>query len=166
MLRLPERHRSAFREPFGTLFPSLGEALVHLDGRFICTVGDVVTYHAVARGVDVRVAIIDGYSMREPCRKTPVLPGARRLTAKNPPGTITADLTAAIDDALARPPALIFVEGEEDLAVIPLALAAPDGAQILYGQPGEGVVLREIDTDARKDARRLLSCFVQEGHHV
>lgn len=166
MLRLPERHRSEFREPFGTLFPSLEEALPRLDGRFICTVGDVVTYHAVTRGVDVRVAIIDGYSMREPCRRAPVLPGARRLTARNPAGTITAELTAAIDDAVARPPAIIFVEGEEDLAVIPLALAAPEGAQLLYGQPGEGVVLREIDDEARDEARRLLSCFVQEGHHV
>jgi uncharacterized protein (UPF0218 family) len=33
---------------------------------------------------------------------------------------------------------VIFVDGEEDLAVIPLVIAAPDGAAILYGQPGKG----------------------------
>jgi len=37
------------------------------------------------------------------------------------------------------------VDGEEDLAVIPCVLMAPEGSLILYGQPGEGVVLVETD---------------------
>jgi hypothetical protein len=55
------------------------------------------------------------------------------------------------------------VEGEEDLAVIPLVLAAPTGALVLYGQPGEGVVLRCVDREARKAARTFLSRFIADG---
>ena len=56
----------------------------------------------------------------------------------NPAATLTDALEEAVRDGLAYPPALIVVEGEEDLAVLPLALAAPDGAALVYGQPGAG----------------------------
>ncbi len=72
---------------------------------------------------------------------------------------ITSDLIAGLDEAVSDPPALVFVDGEEDLAVIPLVLASPDGSIILYGQPGEGVVLREVDESARREARVLLTYF-------
>ena len=39
-------------------------------------------------------------------------------------------------------PVTVLVDGEEDLAVIPLVMAATDGAIVLYGQPHQGVVLR------------------------
>ena len=62
------------------------------------------------------------------------------------------------------PPALIFVEGEEDLAVLPLVLAAPLGVIILYGQPKEGVVLREVDAQAKALAAAFVDRFVHEGN--
>jgi hypothetical protein len=40
---------------------------------------------------------------------------------------------------------LILVKGEEDLAVIPAAILAPPGSLVFYGQPGEGVVICEVD---------------------
>jgi len=65
--------------------------------------------------------------------------------------------------AIDSPPALVIVEGEEDLAVIPLALLVAPGSIVIYGQPGEGVVIRRIDEGAREDARRLLSFFVSDS---
>jgi len=100
--------------------------------------------------------------MRAPCTRVPRLP-VRTLPARNPPGTISDELVLAIRDAVADPPAMIVVEGEEDLAVIPLVLAAPTGVMILYGQPGEGVVLRRVDGKARKAARSFLSRFIADG---
>jgi hypothetical protein len=99
--------------------------------------------------------------MRAPCARVPELP-ARRIVAKNPPGTISDELVRAIRDAVGDPPALIFVEGEEDLAVLPLVLEAPLGAVILYGQPGEGVVLREVDREAKALAAAFVDRFVHE----
>jgi uncharacterized protein (UPF0218 family) len=161
MLRLPEAHRDLFKKPFGTLYGCIGELLPRLKGRAVYAVGDVVTHNLLDAGLVPDIAIIDGYTMRSPCTRSP-LPRARRLTAKNPPGTITDELTGAIDDLLRNPPGVIFVDGEEDLAVIPLVLAAPIGAAILYGQPGEGVVLRIVDDAAKREAASMLDVFVRE----
>jgi uncharacterized protein (UPF0218 family) len=161
MLRLPEAHRDLFKRPFGTLYGCIGELLPRLEGRAVYAVGDVVTHNLVDSGLVPDIAIIDGYTMRSPCTRSPLLQ-ARRLTAKNPPGTITDELTEAIDDLLRNPPGVIFVDGEEDLAVIPLVLAAPIGAAILYGQPGEGVVLRIVDDAAKREAASMLDVFVRE----
>lgn len=72
---------------------------------------------------------------------------------------LTDDLIAALKGAVAAPPALIYVDGEEDLAVIPAVLAAPDGAVVLYGQPCEGVVALLVDAERKKKAEWLLSLF-------
>ncbi len=162
MLRLPEGVRDRFKKPFGVLHRSLDEIIPLLKGHVVYTVGDVVTYNLVMRGMTPDIAIIDGYTMRVPCRRTPVFLSARRLHAKNPAGTLTDELITSVRDAVRQPPAVIFVDGEEDLAVIPLVLAAPEGAIILYGQPWEGVVVRIVDSEAKVTAASLLNLFVRE----
>jgi GTP-dependent dephospho-CoA kinase len=159
--RLPEAERASLRRPFGEVFPSIRDLLPRIRRRTVYAVGDVVTYNLIKEGIIPRVAIIDGHTMRAPCTRVPRLP-SRRIQARNPPGTISDDLVHAIRDALSRPPAVIFVEGEEDLAVLPLVLAAPEGAVILYGQPGEGVVLREVDDEAKALAAAFVDRFVHE----
>jgi hypothetical protein len=163
MRRLPEDIRSELKKPFGELHSTLTSLLPHLKGHVVYAVGDVVTHHLIRAGVSPDIAIIDGHTMRAPCRRVPSLP-CRRIGARNPPGTISDDLVCAIRDAVAHPPAMIVVDGEEDLAVIPLVLAAPTGALVLYGQPGEGVVLRRVDREARKAARSFLSRFIADGN--
>jgi GTP-dependent dephospho-CoA kinase len=162
MRRLPDDIRSELKKPFGELHANLTSLLPRLTGQTVYTVGDVVTHHLVRAGVTPDVAIIDGHTMRAPCTRVPRLP-VRTLTARNPPGTISDELILAIRDAVAHPPAMIVVDGEEDLAVIPLVLAAPTGALVLYGQPGEGVVLRRVDREGRRAARAFLSRFIADG---
>ncbi|MCE5337891.1 MAG: GTP-dependent dephospho-CoA kinase family protein [Methanomicrobiaceae archaeon] len=161
MLRLPEAHRDLFKKPFGTLYRDIRELLPQLEGRAVYTVGDVVTHNLLDAGIVPDIAIIDGYTMRLPCTHSPLLQ-ERRVTAKNAPGTITDELVDAIDEMVRDPPGVIFVDGEEDLAVIPLVLAAPYGAAILYGQPGEGAVLRLVDASAKREAASMLRVFVRE----
>ncbi len=159
--RLPEAERPSLRKPFGQVFPDIRALLPRIRGRTVYAVGDVVTHNLLREGVTPRIAIIDGHTMRAPCSRVPDLP-ARRILARNPPGIISDDLVRAIRDAVEDPPALIFIEGEEDLAVLPLVLAAPSGVVILYGQPGEGVVLREVDREAKALAAAFIGRFVHE----
>jgi uncharacterized protein (UPF0218 family) len=161
MRRLPDQHRGRFKDPFGSLHRDIDEVIPLLKGRLVCSVGDVVTANLLNRGITPDIAIIDGQTMRSPCPRTPLLP-APRYRISNPAGTITGDLLEAISLAVSSPPALIFVDGEEDLAVIPLVIEVPDGAAVLYGQPGEGVVLRIVDDEARSKALDLFSMFVNE----
>lgn len=160
MRRLPDGHRAAFRAPYGRLYPSIAAARHVLAGRPVLAVGDVVTASLIADGIAPAVAIVDGHTCRDTPQPPVVLPGTRVLRARNPAGTLTGELEEAVRDAIARPPALIVVDGEEDLAVVPLALAAPDGAALVYGQPGKGVVVAAIDAERRALARALLDLFV------
>ncbi|MDO8451425.1 MAG: DUF359 domain-containing protein, partial [bacterium] len=63
----------------------------------------------------------------------------------------------------------IIVDGEEDLLVLPVILASPIGAFILYGQPGyrtvpgqpgEGVVSVPVTSETKEKARILLGQFI------
>jgi hypothetical protein len=43
----------------------------------------------------------------------------------------------------------IIVEGEEDLAVIPLICLLPENSLVVYGQPDEGVVAIRVTEDKK-----------------
>lgn len=161
MLRLPERERQRLKKIFGTLYPDLKDILPLLSGKKIYSVGDVVTQRLLHHGIIPTLAVIDQRSMRIPCDNIPEYK-AYRFSARNPPGVITDELIGCINRALCLEPSIIVVEGEEDLAVIPMVLGAPEGGILLYGQPGEGVVLRKIDYQAKKEAEALLSLFIRE----
>jgi uncharacterized protein (UPF0218 family) len=160
MLILPKEWRHLFKEPFGELFSDVAGAIPRLARRTVYSVGDVVTHNLHKNGIEPAISIIDGHTMRSPCTKNAPCTG-RVLNVKNPAGTITDDLIAGINDAIANPPATIYVSGEEDLAVIPLVIAAPEGIVVLYGQPHKGVVVRTVDREAKQKAQELLSHFIR-----
>jgi GTP-dependent dephospho-CoA kinase len=158
MRTLPEEHRKLFQEPFGDLHRNIHEVLPLLTGKIVYSVGDVVTHNLQKEGIIPYVAIIDGFTMRAPCSKQPLLQG-RCIRVKNPAGTLTDDLIDAVNKAIANPPVTIVVDGEEDLAVIPVVMAAPQGAIVLYGQPHKGVVLRTVTPEVKLVARQFLERF-------
>ena len=83
-----------------------------------------------------------------------------RVAVENPAATLSADLLAALSDAVDRPGSvLVRVDGEEDLAALPAVLVAPDGATVVYGQPGEGMVLVTVDEARRDRCRDLLAAM-------
>lgn len=159
MLTLPEEERHLFQKPFGTLFPDIPTAAHLLSGRKVFAVGDVVTRNLLAYGIHPELSVVDGYTMRLPCER-PEGPFTTVCVAKNPAGTICDPLIQCIQRSLGKSGSLIQVDGEEDLAVIPIVLRAPDGAVLVYGQPSQGVVVRIIDDSARADARDLLTHFI------
>lgn len=163
MLRLPEENRRLFEEPFGELHTSIEEILPRLAGRTVYTVGDVVTYNLQKNGITPAVAIVDGYTMRSPCSRLPAVRG-ECIRVRNPAGTLTDELERALEHAVRHPPVTILVDGEEDLAVIPLVIAAPMGTIVLYGQPKKGVVLRTVDPEAKSTASRFLAHFIRTGN--
>jgi hypothetical protein len=159
MLSLPEENRRLFEEPFGELHSSIEEILPKLLNQTVYAVGDVVTCNLHKHGITPSIAIVDGYTMRSPCSRLPAIRG-ECIRVKNPAGTLTDELERALRHAVINPPVTILVEGEEDLAVIPLVLVAPIGAIILYGQPKKGVVLRTVDSNAKAIARQFLGHFI------
>ncbi|MDO5845940.1 MAG: GTP-dependent dephospho-CoA kinase family protein [Methanocorpusculum sp.] len=124
----------------------------------MCTVGDVVTQNAFFYQIRPDIAVIDGFTKRSACISTPEFDG-HVLHVSNPAGTITDELIAALRKATDMRPCVVVVDGEEDLAVLPLVEMLPDSAVILYGQPDEGVVVCEVNDSLRSRSRDLLSHF-------
>ena len=160
MLTLPEEHRKLFKEPFGELHQSIEEIIPLISKSCVYAVGDVVTHNLQRNGITPAIAVIDGHTMRSPCNQMPALRG-ECINVKNPAGTLTDELIHALTYAVLHPPVTINVDGEEDLAVIPLILAAPIGAIVLYGQPHKGVVMRTVNREAQQTAQHLLDHFIR-----
>ena len=80
---------------------------------------------------------------------------------RNPAGSITSDLFRACDIAVSHlrsgRSSIVIVDGEEDLAPIPLHLMLPLGTIVLYGQPNKGVVARVTDLLAKENCRSIVS---------
>ncbi|MFP9190677.1 GTP-dependent dephospho-CoA kinase family protein [Natronosalvus vescus] len=162
-LSLPQALRHELKDPMGPIETDARVLLESIDGPLI-TVGDVVTYHVLEAGREPDVALVDGQTKREAVddeiERAVTADPAATITVTNPPAVLTESLLEALVTALERAePTTIFVEGEEDLAVLPALLAAPDGAHVVYGQPDEGMVHVHVDESARARARALLERF-------
>lgn len=161
MLILKKESRKLFKKPFGNLYPTLHDIdRSFLENHFIISIGDATTKNLLDANIIPKIGIIDNKIERE-ISKHKIEYDAITLNADNPPGTITDELWETIEKAkyLAKESnVLIVVEGEEDLAVIPCVLTAPKNSIILYGQPGEGIVV--VEADKLKDtAKKMLDNF-------
>ncbi|QKY17007.1 DUF359 domain-containing protein [Halorubrum sp. CBA1229] len=173
MLTLPNSMRDAFKEPLGPVTTDADELLAaaaETRGERaapeapIIAVGDVVTYHLREAGRVPDVALIDGKTEREAvdARIESGLAAAddRRIPVENPAASLSAELLEALAEALDdADPVIIEVTGEEDLAALPAILAAPDGASVVYGQPGEGMVRVAVTPESRAEARELFEAL-------
>lgn len=161
VVELQSSLRSALKEPLGPLFTD-AETLLAAAGNPLITVGDVVTYHVLAAGTVPDLALVDERTERDavdPEVSDGISNGRfeRVVHVENPPAVLTAPLLTSLREGIAGESTLIRVDGEEDLATLPAVLAAPDGAAVVYGQPGEGMVLLTVDDDLRAEVRDIVA---------
>ncbi|MGY5151922.1 MAG: GTP-dependent dephospho-CoA kinase family protein [Candidatus Nitrosopumilus sp. bin_6a] len=147
--------------PLGILLPEShtqkSEIQKHLtDNSYIITVGDRTTEKMIDFGLIPSLQIIDGQEKREK-RESPNLINATELTVDNPAAEITPQSIDVIKKAFSmKSPVRIFVNGEEDLLVLPVCIHAPENAVVMYGQPHEGLVIVKITTEIRNKVQTLL----------
>ncbi|WP_053946980.1 GTP-dependent dephospho-CoA kinase family protein [Halolamina sediminis] len=163
MLTLPPELREAFKEPFGPLFTDVESLLAEAEPPIIA-VGDMVTYHLRQAGHEPHVSVVDGLTERaaipDDVREALEDAGEHRTEVVNEPAELSRELLLALREAVdAEADTLLVVEGEEDLATLPAVLAAPLGGSVVYGQPGEGMVLIRVTEAARAEMRDLLVRF-------
>jgi len=150
--------RPIFARPVGRLFvasdigkPLFAKAVV--SSKMVVSVGDRVTETLGGMGRPPDVQIVDGKENRKK-RTPPVAKHVRTVRIANPPGTITKEAMAAVQEAYkGRMPVRVMVDGEEDLLAIPAIIFAPTSTAVFYGQPGEGIVMVRV-TRAAKDRNR------------
>jgi uncharacterized protein (UPF0218 family) len=158
VVRLQASLRPELKEPLGPVHGT--EALLAAVGRPLVAVGDVVTYHLLSADRRPDVAVVDGKTERETVETAvwEAIEGFdRRVEVTNPAATLTAELLTTLRAAIARDgTTVVVVDGEEDLATLPAVVLAPDGASVVYGQPGEGMVHGLVDATLREETRALL----------
>ena len=161
---LDENLRAQLKKPFGYLCKkgNCSERLNKFDR--IISVGDITTYSVLQYGIVPNICITDDITMRErvpeEVRNKINAEEYEVLEVSNPAGSITAELINGIRDSIealkSSKRVRIIVNGEEDLAVIPAVISAPVGTAILYGQPGQGMVLVEVTEEKKRRAEYLL----------
>ena len=160
---------SELKEPAGELFlgpeqspeVAMSAAMENIAPGGIIAVGDVSVETLLQMGVTPDIGLVDGMTKRsELIEKVDLSSFDILLKADNPAGAITPSLIDSIDAALHNDQTTcIEVDGEEDLAPIIVHLLAPLGTNVIYGQPGKGVVLRITSLAAKEQCRGLLSRF-------
>tara|TARA_B100000902_G_scaffold16583_2_gene19930 strand:+ start:6829 stop:7836 length:1008 start_codon:yes stop_codon:yes gene_type:complete len=169
---MPEILDDELKQPMGKLFsgphdnPSIAMELALQsisDNVKIIAVGDVTVFSLQVAKRDTWISVIDGMTHRKKWDQFELIKIDQNsvINAKNPPGMLTPSIFESCSKAISQSENVtIIVDGEEDLVPIPLILMAPLGTVLLYGQPNEGLVLREIDISTKSRARRFLDAFV------
>lgn len=102
------------------------------------------------------VKIFDGKVRRKKLKKILKF----HLKCKNPAGTIQSKVWPKIKKAIKENKNL-FVEGEEDLLVIPAVLLAPKNSLVIYGYPKKGICVIEVNEKSKKKIKNLLKLFLK-----
>ena len=149
------------KTPLGILLPESQVDKSNIEkylsnNSYIITVGDRTTEKMINFGLIPSLQIIDGLEKREK-REPPKLDNATELTVDNPAAEITPQSIAMIKKAFTlQNPVRLFVNGEEDLLVLPVCIHAPENAVVLYGQPNRGLVIVRITPEIRNKVETLL----------
>ena len=160
-MKLPDSLRDQMKIPLGILIPENHTQKNEIqkfipENSYIVTVGDRTTEKMIDFGLIPSLQIIDGQEKREK-REPPKLENATELTVDNPAAEITSQSISVIKKAFdMKSPVRIFVNGEEDLLVLPVCIHAPENAVVMYGQPHEGLVIVKVSPEIRNKVQTLL----------
>lgn len=163
-MKLPEDKRHLFKRPVGKLFRNSKDAFDYLgsiDYEKIITVGDVVSSDFLRNDFEPDMVVVDYSTKRSPADKKDIEIiknySVPEINVKNPAGHITEDLWEIIETV--ETPVKIIVDGEEDMATLPVTLTAPNGSVVVYGQPDEGLVIIEVSDEKKEEFENFLDVF-------
>ncbi len=167
---LPERLRPALAEPWGPVVDTQTLALMLKPTDTILAVGDVVSATLQDLGVKPRLFVCDYETQRGGedlvLRQRLSAWGDRGVIVRNEAATVSRAAWDAVRAALEQPEGIttrIVVAGEEDLVGIPCFLEAPEGAIVLYGMPGRGVVVCTVTPALQAKVAHLVQQMALEG---
>lgn len=162
-LILQENLRKEFKKPFGELFKDIDDSFKNKNSLVI-TVGDITAKIFNEKSLEQNISIID-FKVARKKKFSNILElgftGEEKVfNVDNPAGYITSDLFKKIAEIFkmgVKNKIILQVNGEEDLAVLPLVLLSPINTLIYYGQPSEGVVRIAVSEVSKNKAYSLIS---------
>jgi len=160
-LILPENLRSVLQEPWGEV---LNEIPQGIDSLKTVVVGDATARKFNEKKINQFLSIVDFLIHREiKFHQLSELGFNNQNMQKvnNPHGEITPELIQVIKKTFnKKTQTVILIDGEDDLAVLPVLLISPLGFSVFYGQPNEGLVRVEVTEENKEKAYRLVEKFI------
>lgn len=160
-LLLPENLRQELQKPFGELL--LVNTGLSVGSSLTITVGDVTAKLFNERGLNHELSVIDFKVEREQkyfnITELGFSGDENIVVVDNPAGSISKNLFKELSKIFEKKigKTILRINGEEDLAVLPLILLAPLNTVIYYGQPHEGLVKIKVTPEAKNAAYNLVS---------
>lgn len=168
ILYLPPQLRTELKDPLGKLFEKMKTS--DFKNNFFITVGDEATKTFNSLGFAPDISVVDFRVARKnvytSLRELGFLGKSEFFKIQNPPGTLTPELFSIFKNSFKnnKKPRTIFIEGEEDLSVLPAVLAAPLGWTVYYGQPGTGIVKILVDEKNKAKIHKIVASFITRGY--
>lgn len=131
----------------------------------LISVGDAVTNSLVKNGVTPDISIIDLKIERKDVYKNVEelgISGIKVLKkAVNSAGTLNYDAYKSLLELIESKanPAVLQIEGEEDLLTLFAIFLAPLNSLIVYGQPTVGIVVVELSEEKKIEVKKMLNKF-------
>ena len=132
------------------------------NSEFIATVGDICTIKLIQKKIIPNLMIVD-YKTKRNIELTEIQMNiidsvnCKSVEVENKPGTISQELYIEIEGAIkSQVVTKIVVNGEEDLATLPVIKHSIIGAKVIYGMPDKGMVVVDVNQQAKERANKLL----------
>ena len=155
-LVLPQKDRQVFKEQLGTELYD-GDLEEYQAQTTLITVGDVVSLTFRKHGIRPFLSIYDGMTERREMTEFAIfVEDEEKKEVVNPAGMITKELVESIRSSIEGSGGLIKVDGEEDLALMPVILLAPLGTDIIYGWPGKCMMRITTDESIKSKIEQML----------
>ena len=156
-LVLPNHLRKELRKVYGEVVEEK-DIKKKIRGKFVVCVGDMVANTLLKEGLEPDIIIVDYRTMRRDIDFHNIRNfGDEVMRVVNPPGKITVSLWNGVKRAMKmKKKVRIEVDGEEDLAVIPVVHFIPLGGIVIYGMPNTGLVILEVGEDNKRHAERII----------
>jgi cytidyltransferase-like protein len=162
-LRLSENLRNELKNPWGEIIEKISNSN---NAPFIIAVGDATVKKLNENFIKQNISVVDFKIARREFFSSFLELGFPKDSAAikldNPAGHITHNLFLKLAELFKSnldKKIIIKIEGEDDLAVLPLILVAPLGSIVYYGQPGVGLVKILVSEEIKEKTYDLASKF-------
>lgn len=139
----------------------VGEIMTLSSEKSIVAVGDVTAQTLNDAGIPLLLEIVDLKTQRSEDGTFKHVEDS--ILVKNPPATLTLELFNAIERCIGRGEGnRIEVQGEEDLAVIPIIFYSDLNTVVVYGVPNRGMACINVNQEAKDYVNNLIKRMEEE----
>ncbi|MGP6206485.1 GTP-dependent dephospho-CoA kinase family protein [Cuniculiplasma sp. SKW3] len=140
------------------------ESLISSDSSKLFAVGDYTCKVLDDLGIIPKIRVYDLKTQRG---KEVFRERSNSIKIRNDQGVVSSDLIEEIKKGIEGVSAVnIQVEGEEDLAVLPIIFYAPINSLVVYGIPGRGMAVIKVDQNSKKLVEKIFSRMDVKKHEL